>query len=31
MVLLRSDNEDYGILFVGKPLGRGDGQPKTAP
>ena len=24
MVLLRSDNEDYGILFVGKPLGRGE-------
>lgn len=27
LALLRSDREDHGILFIGKPLGRGDWPP----
>ena len=28
LALLRSDGEDYGILFIGKPLGHGDWPPE---
>jgi diguanylate cyclase (GGDEF)-like protein len=28
LALLRSDGEDYGLLFVGKPLGQGDWPPE---